>query len=312
VLNATDRSRTTRARRLPGARLGVVPILWNNVDLADLAPPTPMEAILDVAVALGYEGVQFGRGFPEAAALRTTLASRGLTLAELYAELPCTPDGPTDEALAIGRARLALLHAAGGEVLVPACRVGGGREVWAGRGHVPGAPRFTAEGWTRFAAVVETLGREAAAQGHLLAFHPHSGTFVETPDEVERFAERTDPELVSFCVDVAHLTVGGGDPVDMIGRLGTRVRHCHLKDVDGDVLRRLRAGEVADFDAAIRARLFTELGHGVVDVDGVFDVLERLEYAGWLMSEQDSTWRDPADAAAASRATIDRILGGVA
>ena len=312
MLNATDRSRTTRARRLPGARLGVVPILWNNVDLADLAPPTPIETILDVAVALGYEGVQFGRGFPEAAALRTTLATRGLVLAELYAELPCTPDGPADDALAIGRARLALLHAAGGEVLVPACRVGGGREVWAGRGQEPGAPRFTAEGWRRLAALVETLGREAVGQGHLLAFHPHSGTFVETPDEVERFAQLTDPALVSFCLDVAHYTVGGGDPVDVIGRLGRRVRHCHLKDVDGDVLRRLRAGEIADFDTAIRARLFTELGHGVVDVAGVFDALERLEYAGWLMSEQDSTWRDPADAAAASRATIDRILGGVA
>ena len=311
MLNATDRA-ALGARRLPAARLGVVPILWNNVDLADLTPPTPIETILDVAVDLGYDGVQFGRGFPEGAALRDTLDARGLRLAELYAELPCTPAGPTDDALSVGRARLALLHEAGGEVFVPACRVGGGREGWAGRGDDDGAPRFTEDGWRRFADLVEALAREAADLGHLLAFHPHSGTFVETPAEVQRFAARTDPALVSFCLDVAHYTVGGGDPVAAIDALGTRVRHCHLKDVDGDVLRRLRAGEIADFDAAIRARLFTELGHGIVDVDGVIDALERLAYDGWLMSEQDSTWLDPTEAAGVSRATLDRILGGAA
>jgi inosose dehydratase len=125
-------------------------------------------------------------------------------------------------------------------------------------------------------------------------------------------AERTDPSLVPFCLDIAHYTVGGGDPAAAIATFGERVRHCHLKDVDGAVLGRLRAGELPDFDSAVRARLFTELGAGIVDVAAVVDGLERLDYGGWLMSEQDSTWLEPAASAAASRATIDRILGGVA
>lgn len=304
--------RDVTARLLPKARIGIAPILWNNVDLADLAPETPAATILDAVVALGFEGIQFGRGFPEGEALSDVLAERGLALAEVYAELPCTPDGPSDDALEIGRRRLALLHAAGGEVLVPACRVGGGRATFAGRGDAPDAPTLTLDGWRRLAEVVDRLAREATELGHLLAFHPHSGTFVETPAEMARFADLTAPNLVAFCLDIGHLTVGGGDPVAAIGDYGERVRHCHLKDVDGAVLERLRDGRIPDFDAAIRARLFTELGAGVVDVVGVMHALGAIDYGGWLMSEQDSSWLEPTEAAAASRATVRRILGGAA
>ena len=44
----------------------------------------------------GYEGTQLGLGFPEGSELRDALAARGLRLAEVYASLPATADGPTD------------------------------------------------------------------------------------------------------------------------------------------------------------------------------------------------------------------------
>jgi inosose dehydratase len=296
-------------RRLHRSPIGVVPITWNNVDFADLAPEVPAATVLDACAALGFEGVQLGRGFPLGADLRAALTARGLRLAEVYAELPVTADGPSDDALAIGRERLGLLRDGGGEVLVAACRIGGGREGWAGRGANPGAPRLDDDGWARLAAIVEDLAADAASTGHVLAFHPHAGTFVETPDEIRRLFALTDPVRVGACLDVGHVTVGGGDPVALAAALGRRVRHIHAKDVDGAVLDDLRSGRLPDFAAAIRARIFTELGRGIVDLDAVVAALDEGGYEGWLMLEQDSSWLEPAAAIATGHAALLEALG---
>jgi inosose dehydratase len=293
---------------LSAAQVGVVPIVWNNVDIEDLTSQTPVDIILDAIARLRYAGCQFGRGFPEGSELRAALAGRGLRLAEVYAELPCTADGLAPDALDVGRARLAILHEAGGDVLVPALRVGGGRSEWVGRAGEPGAPRLSDPAWRGLAAVVDTLGREAVALGHRVAWHGHAGTYVETPEELERLMALTDPDVVGVCLDVGHYTVGGGDPVEAVRRFGQRVTHVHLKDVDPEVLASLRLGELTDFVAAIRNRLFTELGAGLLDLRGILRALADREFDGWLMVEQDSTWLQPGEAAAVGRGVLDFAL----
>ena len=74
--------------------------------------------------------------------------------------------------------------------------------------------------------------------------------------------------------------------------------HIHAKDVDPEVLGRLRDGELDGFGGAVRERIFTELGNGALDVAGMVAALDRIGYAGWLMVEQDSSWLAPAEAAA--------------
>jgi sugar phosphate isomerase/epimerase len=74
--------------------------------------------------------------------------------------------------------------------------------------------------------------------------------------------------------------------------------------VDPDVLQQLRSGATPGFLDALRARIFTELGSGVLDVLGVVRELARANYSGWLMCEQDTTWRPPAESAAISRAVL--------
>ena len=48
---------------------------------------------------------------------------------------------------------------------------------------------------------------------------------------------------------------------------------------------------------AIRERIFTELGNGVLDLPGVVRALDGIGYDGWIMVEQDSSWLPPAEAA---------------
>ena len=84
--------------------------------------------------------------------------------------------------------------------------------------------------------------------------------------------------------------------------------HVHLKDVDPEVLAGMRGGTVAGFAAGLRQRLFTELGAGVLDLDGILAVLAERRYDGWLMIEQDSSWPPPAESAAIGRRVLAAAL----
>ena len=218
------RSRALRERLrtdsgpLAAASIGTVPILWNNVDIAELRLGTGAATILDEIARLGYDGCQLGLGFPEGSELRDALAVRELRLAEVYAALPTSADGPADGALDEAAERLRLLVAGDGDVLCVALDGSPERSTWAGRADADGTPRLTADGWRRLVDVVNDLARATVEAGRRLAFHPHAGTFVETPAETDQLLGATEPDLVPLCLDVGHWLVGGGDPVAaMIG-----------------------------------------------------------------------------------------------
>ncbi len=282
---------------LATAPIGCVPIVWNNVDLPDMAPEVGHTEILDTLARIGFEGTQFGRGFPEGAELAAQLSARGLRFAELYSALPAGPDGLADDAAPVARTDLARLVAAGGEVLVVAVHGSPERDALSGR-IGPAAPRWPD---AAFDGLADLLGELAAAapEGVKVAFHPHTATWIEAPDEVDALAALLPATGAGLCLDVGHYLVGGGDPVDAIRRHDRLITHVHAKDVDPLALARLRAGELSGFGDAVRARLFTELGNGALDVSGVVRALDDVGFDGWLMVEQDSTWLAPAEAAAA-------------
>ena len=295
---------------LAATSIGTVPILWNSVD-DELRVGMDAATLLDEIARLGYDGTQLGAGFPEGPDLRAALAVRRLRLAEVYAALPATTEGPADDAPAIGRERLRLLKDGGGEVLCVALDGSPDRDEWAGRATEPGTPRFTDEAWRRLTSVLHALADETIEAGHRLAFHPHAGTFIETPAEVARLVAATDPTKVGICLDVGHYLVGGGDPVEALRQLGERVTHVHLKDVDPIVLGHLSSGILSDLDSAVQARLFTELGAGALDLLGCLRVLAEGGYKGWLMVEQDSSWSPPSEAAAIGRRVLAHALAVV-
>ena len=70
----------------------------------------------------------------------------------------------------------------------------------------------------------------------------------------------------------------------------------------------MRSGALDGLGHAIRERLFTELGAGCLDLDGVVAALAERDYAGWLMVEQDSTWLPPSESAAIGRRVLATAL----
>ena len=290
---------------LPRASIGIVPILWTN---ADDAARWDAASILDDMARLGYEGTQLGGNFPDGAALRDELAARDLRLAEVYVPLPATPAGPLPDAMGVARTCLQRLHDAGGDVLCVAVDGSPDRDGVAGRADTPGAPRFDEAGWAALADVLHRIADEAAALGHPTVFHPHAATYVETLDEIDRLLGLTDPARIGVCLDTGHHLVAGGDPVEALRSLGDRVRHVHLKDVDPAVLARLRDGSLGSFTNAVRERVFTELGAGILDLDGVIGALAARDYDGWLMVEQDRSLGVPSESAAIGRRVLAASL----
>src|SRR5262249_38421338 len=116
-----------------------------------------------------------------------------------------------------------------------------------------------------------------------VALHPHAATHIESEEEVDRILGRTD---IGLCVDTGHPVVGGGDPVALAQRYASRLRHVHLKDVDGAVLGRLERGEV-DMDEAWPLGIFCEFGSGVVPIREFLALPEVRQLDGFGVIEQD-------------------------
>jgi inosose dehydratase len=293
---------------LPRTSIGTVPILWINTGTGD---PT---TILDDIARTGFEGTQYGAGFPEGERLRDELARRDLRLAEVYLPIPADENGPLAGAMDVALEHLRLLDDAGGDVLCAAVDGSPDRDASAGRAGTPPSPVFTDAAWAALVAVLHDIADAASALGHPTVFHPHAGTFVETPADVDRLVGATDPARIGICLDVGHDIVGGGDPVATLRALGDRVRHVHLKDVDPTVLEGVRAGRYAGLEEAVRDGLFTELGAGALDLDRVLASLMERDYDGWLMVEQDYGFAPPAESAAIGRrvlaATLRRLGDG--
>jgi inosose dehydratase len=143
------------------------------------------------------------------------------------------------------------------------------------------------EAWSHFARGAEAVARAVRDEtGLRTVFHHHCAGFVETPAEVETLLSRTDPELLGLCLDTGHLAFGGGDPLAMLRAEAGRVWHVHFKDCHPEVAAATRREEL-DYFEAVRRGVFCELGRGSIDFGAVVAELERVEYEGWIVVEQD-------------------------
>ena len=144
-------------------------------------------------------------------------------------------------------------------------------------------PELDDAGWSTLLRNADAIAAATAAHGIVTALHPHVGTMVETPDDVERVLTGS---RVGLCLDTGHLLAGGTDPVALAREHADRVVHVHLKDLDAGVAQRVRSGDLSYADAIPRG-LFTPLGRGDIDVASLVRALADAGYDGWFVLEQD-------------------------
>lgn len=249
--------------------------------------------MLDELAETGYTGTELGDwGFMPTApdALRAELARRGLTMLGAFVPVALADAGAheTGEAQALRVARL--LAAVAGDtppVVVLADNNGSdpARTLHAGR--ITPALRLRDDAWPVFARGCERIARTVReTTGLRTVFHHHCAGWIETPDEIARLLDLTDPDLLGLCFDTGHYTYGGGEATEGLARFGDRIAYVHFKDCDPVVAAQARAAGW-DYFAAVRHGVFCELGRGTVDFPAVADGLRARGYDGWIVVEQD-------------------------
>lgn len=245
---------------------------------ATAAPIAPGELLVEMAAA-GYDGVDSG---PISYLGADDLVRTGMGLAGGWVDLRYgDPDGFAAD-LAGLRAALEAFTAVPVDDLrfaprpTLACPSNPGRFARPG-GLAPGIPE---DAWPEFAARVQAAADLCRAAGLEPAFHPHLGTDVETPADVERLLDLTD---VGICLDSAHLWLARGDPVAALRDWSGRIRQVHIKDADRDIL-----AAAGDLESAVAAGCFPALGRGELDLAGFVAALRDAGYEGWIVVEQDA------------------------
>jgi inosose dehydratase len=270
-------------------RLASAPCTWGvwerTVGRDDLILP---DVMLETVRELGYAGIELGPpgyfGDSSAEVLRT-LEPFDLALVGAFAPLRIADEDGFQDDLAFLDRTISILAAGGSQG--PVVLAGDENET---RLRVAGRPDATREtslhgdDLKRAAGRVELAARRALDAGVSAAFHPHTATYIESPKEVAALLEATDPQVVKVAFDTGHCVVGGGDPVEFAREHRDRIAHLHLKDVDSDVLLRVRSQELT-VEQAWEQGLFCEFGTGAVDFSAVLAELDG--FAGWAVVEQD-------------------------
>lgn len=293
------------------------PDSWGVLDYPGPSWNQSYEQMLDEMVEAGYTGTELGPyGFfpTDAAVLKQQLGKRNLKLLASFVPVPLGDAASTKAVVDQIRKVGALLSTLGAPFLVLADSQNPERDRISGRVPADGSAAWTADQWKQCAKVVADAGRVAAEYGLDLVFHPHVATYVETPDEVEKFFDVTSATKIGLCLDTGHCVYGGGDAIAEAEKYRHILRFVHIKDVNAKVLRESIARKLT-FDQAIEEKVFTIIGQGSIDFPAFFRALAKNNYSGWMVVEQDvkfgATPVPPAVSIAASlkylRGVVDQL-----
>jgi inosose dehydratase len=289
------------------------PDSWGVLDYPGPSWDQSYETMLDEMVQAGYSGTELGPyGFfpKDAAVLRPQLDRRKLKL--LGSFVPVVLGDPASAAVAVEQIRKVgdLLSELKAPFLVLADAQSEARDRISGRVPSDGSSGLSRQQWDNVKKVVGEASRVAGDFGLDLVFHPHISTYIETPDEVERFYEVTSSTGIGLCLDTGHCVYGGGDAIAEAQKYREILRLVHIKDVDAEVLAEARRKHLT-FEQAIEEKVFTIIGRGSIDFPEFFRVLADNNYRGWMVVEQDVKFGATEIPPAISIAESLRYLQGV-
>jgi len=124
-------------------------------------------------------------------------------------------------------------------------------------------------------------------------FHQHTGTAVESRDEVYALMDSVDTKRLKFAPDVGQLQKGGADAAKVIKDFAPITVHMHLKDFSG-----------GEYFAG-----YCPLGQGKVDLVSILDTMEAAGHPANIMVELDRSASTPITAkatAVAAKAFLEK------
>lgn len=148
---------------------------------------------------------------------------------------------------------------------------------------------------------VDVLNAEGVKPG----LHNHVGTWIETQQEYEHVLDSIDGSRLGAAFDIGHLEWAGISAKEAIEKWSDRVQDLHLKDLDLDLARRTREGELT-YERATDLGLYREPGLGGLDLVGTLAALPD-GFDGWIIIEVDRASMDPVASARHTAAWVSDV-----
>ena len=266
-------------------KLGIAPIGWTNDDMPDLGKENTFQQCVSEMALAGFTGSEVGGKYPT----DVETLKKALDLKEFIKQ--------TD-----------FLKAMGAKV------IGVSEQSYSIQGKdqpiFEGKYVMNDEEWKLLTDGLNKLGQIAKDKGMMLTFHHHMGTVIQTEEEIDRFMNEVDKDLVYLLFDSGHCSFAGIDPVKVLSKYIDRTRHIHLKDLRSDVVAQSKK-EGWSFLKGVREGTFTVPGDGDVDFAPIFDIIEKSGYEGYVVveAEQDPAKANPLEYAMKARKYIAEKTG---
>jgi inosose dehydratase len=115
------------------------------------------------------------------------------------------------------------------------------------------------------AKVLNKVGEMCNDYGVEASYHPfNTSQIISSKDRLKKLCELTDPSYLNITIDLQKIVANKLDPVDIIDEYQERINHVHLRDAKKD-------GEEV------------ELGEGIIDLVGIFNLLRTIDYNYWII-----------------------------
>ena len=217
---------------------------------------------LDKAKALAITDFEFSSLFgKKAAELRSLLDARGLICSSFGVSLDDALN-KTDEVAANAKAL--------GAQFV--------RVAW-----LPNRQPFTPELAEKTAAEFNRIGKQLREKhGLTFCYHAHGFEFVPRDNGTlfDTLMEKTNPEDVSFEIDILWAYYAGANPAALLEKYGSRFKLMHLKDLKKGVVGNLSGKGDADNDVA--------LGSGQLDLPAILKAAKKVGVQHYYIEDESS------------------------
>ena len=139
---------------------------------------------------------------------------------------------------------------------------------------------FTIENAQKAVEVFNKAGKVLKENGLTFCYHAHGFEFrpYEKGTLLDYIFANTNPEYVSFEMDVLWVTHGGGDPVKLLKKYKSRWKLMHVKD--------LKKGVVGDFSGHTPAENDVVLGTGQTDWKKVLKLAKKVGIEHYFIEDE--------------------------
>lgn len=151
---------------------------------------------------------------------------------------------------------------------------------------IPHKKEFTLEDAQKAATDFNNIGKILKENGITFCYHTHGYEFVPYEDGTlfDYLVKNTDPEFVSFEMDIMWVFHGGANPEKLLLKYPNRWKLMHLKD--------LRKGVKGDLTGGTPMENNVALGIGQLDIPGILKAAKKVGVTYYFIEDESPSFHE--------------------